>query len=131
MTDVNNCGACGTVCIPGPHVSSVACNASQCKITACNTGFVDCDGNFNTGCEVNVQTNTQNCGACGLVCPTSPCAPATCTASTCGHNTAPQGTGCGTNQACDNSGNCKLASGQTCTSGTQCATGTCSGGVCT
>jgi len=50
-TSVANCGACGVVCTPGPRVTSVACVNGACKITGCQTGWVDANGIFADGCE--------------------------------------------------------------------------------
>ena len=66
--NVNNCGSCGLVCFTGPNVSAVSCNASTCGIAACNAGFANCDGNLANGCEINTNTNHNNCGSCGHVC---------------------------------------------------------------
>jgi hypothetical protein len=32
---------------------------------SCNAGFADVDGNFNDGCEVNLNTDPANCGTVG------------------------------------------------------------------
>ena len=66
-SDGNNCGACGKVC-PGPANVQVNCNAGQCSIGGCKFGFFDCNGNAGDGCEVSLQTDAKNCGACGNVC---------------------------------------------------------------
>ena len=44
------------------------CTAGACSLT-CNTGFGNCDGMVANGCEVNLGTDRNNCGACGNVCP--------------------------------------------------------------
>src|SRR5579864_3369512 len=45
----------------------------------CPAGFADCDGNPANGCEVNLNTDSQNCGACGISCPSgSHCQNGTC-----------------------------------------------------
>ncbi len=86
MTDVNNCGACGTVC---PSLNGVAsCVAGKCQI-ACNTGFADCDAAI-PGCETNTLTSLANCGGCNLGC--SPAhATGTCSNGTCGVATCQAG----------------------------------------
>jgi len=66
--DVNNCGACRTVC-PAASVwftGSVACVASACA-PQCNPGYGNCDGNVANGCEASINTNAS-CGACGRTC---------------------------------------------------------------
>ncbi len=47
------------------HVASTQCSEGKCIISACETGFADCDGNVLTGCEVNGMTDYYNCGASG------------------------------------------------------------------
>ena len=66
-TSATNCGACGNVCA-FPNATS-GCVSGNCSIVSCNAGFSDCNGNTNDGCEVNIQSNSSNCGACGFVCP--------------------------------------------------------------
>ena len=65
-TDVNNCAACGQVCaLPN---GAAACSMSQCVLTACDSGFDDCNGMDVDGCEVNLASDGRNCGGCGQVC---------------------------------------------------------------
>lgn len=78
-TDTQNCGGCGMVCRPGPNVAGYTCSSGSCTITACTAGYSNCDNNFSTGCEVNVQTDPHNCGGCGIVCPSGQ----TCSAGAC------------------------------------------------
>ncbi len=35
---------------------------------SCEPGFANCDGNWNNGCEVNIEYDTNNCGSCGSTC---------------------------------------------------------------
>jgi hypothetical protein len=49
MSDVENCGACGTVCVQTAG-ASVRCEKGQC-IGACLEGFSDCNGDATDGCE--------------------------------------------------------------------------------
>ena|SRR5579871_6391110 len=46
----------------------VSCQNGACVETGCNMGFADCNHNINDGCEVNIATDSNNCGACGNVC---------------------------------------------------------------
>ena len=72
--DSNNCGGCGIVCSqngtqgPFPGSGGNQCIQGSCAIQSCSFGFADCDGNPNNGCEVNTQTDSNNCGACGNKC---------------------------------------------------------------
>jgi hypothetical protein len=44
------------------------CGGGVCNGT-CNAGFADCNANKQVdGCETNLNTNVNNCGACGHVC---------------------------------------------------------------
>ena len=79
-TDVQNCGTCGVVCSANNATS--ACSAGACRIAACNPGFGDCDGNASNGCETNLLTSVNNCGACGNVCSVANATPA-CSAGIC------------------------------------------------
>jgi hypothetical protein len=97
-TDVNNCGACGNVCPLVSHATTVGCASSACKVTACSAGYADCNKVFSDGCEINLTTDSSNCGACGNV--------------------------CASNRQCANS-QCLLKTGQVCTSNTQCASNVC------
>ena len=62
----NNCsgtpddGSPAVMCPPEPYVSSTSCIAGECQITSCYAGYADCNGNFNDGCEVNLN-NGSNC----------------------------------------------------------------------
>ena len=40
----------------------------QCTIKTCNAGFLDCDRDPRSGCEVKSSTDPQHCGSCGNVC---------------------------------------------------------------
>ena len=52
-TDVDNCGACGGVCILYPHSLSPTCLNGQCLFTGCEAGWDDCDADPSNGCEQN------------------------------------------------------------------------------
>ncbi len=67
-TDLANCGACGTACAPA-HAFG-ACAAGACGVAACNAGYGNCNAMANDGCEVDLTTDANNCGACGTACGT-------------------------------------------------------------
>jgi|GEM_PF-182215 len=49
--DLANCGACGEPC--SVDQGTAVCTQGACLIETCNTGFLDCDQNPDTGCEVS------------------------------------------------------------------------------
>jgi hypothetical protein len=134
-TDVDNghCGSCTTPCTIAN--GAPACAAGLCTVASCNAGFQDCDMNPKNGCEVNTQTDPNNCNACGTHC-TIPngvagCAGGACTVGTCATGfTDCDGVvsnGCETNTAGDPN-NCG-ACGKVCNLAN--ATAACTSGTCT
>jgi hypothetical protein len=83
QTDANNCGACGAVCVALNGTNS--CQSGHC-VPNCTTGWGDCDGNPNSGCETSLRTLTD-CNGCGVVCnyPNAyeSCSTGTCTLTSC------------------------------------------------
>lgn len=74
--DVGNCGACGKVC--GNQANAYGyCKEGACAI-GCNTGFGDCDGKPETGCESTLATDSNHCGACGKSCGGARCVGGQC-----------------------------------------------------
>jgi hypothetical protein len=55
-----------------------------CTMTGCNAGFDDCDGVSTNGCEVGLQNDGSNCGACGHACPGVANGIGSCTLGACG-----------------------------------------------
>jgi uncharacterized protein YjdB len=82
QTDPNNCEICGGVCPSGICTAGVCapvgpCGSAGCPVGAtCSAGVcvpTTCPGALTTcppeaACTTNVQTDSQNCGACGVVC---------------------------------------------------------------
>jgi hypothetical protein len=79
--DPKNCSACNQVCTPTPGAQSL-CIGGLCIERACPFGLMDCDGNFDNGCEASLSSDPNNCGYCGNVC-TLPNATASCVAGAC------------------------------------------------
>lgn len=65
--NVNNCGACGVVC-PAVAGGFRTCTNGVCGFV-CQFPFANCDNNPNNGCETNVLSNPNHCGACNNQCP--------------------------------------------------------------
>ena len=76
LNTISNCGTCGLVC----NFANAApvCTAGVCGISACNSGFGNCDSNPANGCETSLNT-ISNCGTCGHACAVNQ----TCTAGVC------------------------------------------------
>jgi len=80
-SDARHCGRCGNVCnLPG---AASQCTAGVCRVTTCDPGRADCDGDAANGCEVTLDANANHCGACGRACTAGPGATARCVAGSC------------------------------------------------
>jgi hypothetical protein len=76
--DPAHCGLCTTSCT-SPAGATAVCIAKTCDY-ACNAGKADCDGDATTGCEIDLMTDSANCGKCGNACTGSKtCVSGTCT----------------------------------------------------
>lgn len=68
QADPTNCSSCGNNCSAGGGAKAWACNAGKCEVTQCDVGYGDCDKDPTNKCEVDLQTDVNNCGFCGNVC---------------------------------------------------------------
>lgn len=63
--------ACGGGCPPMQNATT-SCVNNRCEWT-CNNGYVNCnfssENGISDGCEANVNSDPNNCGACAAVCP--------------------------------------------------------------
>ncbi len=115
MTDINNCGGCGTVCS-----SPETCINGDCRCAIVEQAA--CDGRC-----VNTESDDDNCGRCGNACeaPTH-CVQGDCHCLTSGHTVC--------NGACVdrmiNNANCGSC-GNECTGATTCVGGACTNPACT
>lgn len=141
LSDPNNCGGCGVACGMGAN-GQMGCQMGVCSLTACNAGFANCDGNSANGCEVNVQTDVNNCGGCGFRCnlanANGGCSNGTCVIASCNIGFADcdgnSANGCETHVQTDvnNCGACgtvcRTANGTPACTNAQCAIATCNAG---
>ena len=81
-TDLGHCGTCDNACSDVYPNSDVTCVSGTCEMGACNLGFADCNGNQADGCEVDLNADPDNCGACASVCDLSN-ASAACNSGNC------------------------------------------------
>jgi hypothetical protein len=79
-SDPESCGACGRRCPPVKN-GIPACAAGVCGST-CNTGFGECDADPASGCETELRTSAEHCGACGHACRSGGCRAGLCTPET-------------------------------------------------
>lgn len=71
--DPKNCGACRALCdTAGGHTTSATCNQGSCDLT-CEPDWANCDGHAPNGCESNLKTHGDTCGACGQSCQGGTC----------------------------------------------------------
>ncbi len=139
-SDVANCGRCANPCPNRTGASGPVCAMGACRFM-CSPGRADCDGDAETGCEVDTRASVTHCGACERACPTPAHATPTCTAGNCGFTCEPgfgdcdgdPANGCeaelaATVEHCGRCGNrCNLAGGTAACVGGQCVIAACGG----
>jgi len=89
-SDPENCGDCGRVCRP-EHATAATCAAGQCGYARCTSGFADCDGDQENGCEQPVASDPLNCGFCGNQCRPANASGANCSNGKCNYATCAAG----------------------------------------
>ena len=90
VNDPIHCGSCTNNCnVSVKHASGATCGGATCTYTACDTGFLDCDGDRNDGCEVDPTMDAKHCGTCATDCTVSTVnvVAASCTTGACGYMT--------------------------------------------
>ncbi len=65
-SDAEHCGVCENLC--AFDNASASCSGGSCQIGDCAEGFDDCDTLRSTGCETNLLTDLEHCGACRSLC---------------------------------------------------------------
>jgi hypothetical protein len=74
-----NDGTCGACAFAG---GIATCQAGRCALASCKSGFANCNGRAEDGCETNLATDPAHCGACGKTCAASEvCSPSGCTSN--------------------------------------------------
>ncbi|HEY4106710.1 MAG TPA: hypothetical protein VGM44_22575, partial [Polyangiaceae bacterium] len=91
-TDVDCGGSSCPACVPGQHCKLPTdcaggdCTGGLCTLT-CLDGKGNCDGDASNGCETNLKTDADHCGACETPCSlphaTAACTGGSCTIATC------------------------------------------------
>ena len=102
-TAVNHCGGCNAPC-SNDNVNTRHCDGGECKPT-CDQDYGDCngphDGSNDDGCETNISTDEDNCGACDNEC-NLPHANEVCQQGICGIQSCQSGWGdCTTAAGCE------------------------------
>ncbi|MGD0680396.1 MAG: hypothetical protein ABSC94_33915, partial [Polyangiaceae bacterium] len=84
-TTTANCGSCGNACSTAD--ATEACSSTiagyECSVVSCTAGYQDCDHSAANGCEVDIETNANDCGGCGKACTTVNGTKETCQAGAC------------------------------------------------
>lgn len=131
-TSAAHCGACGKACA-GPSHTTMKCEASECKVSACDMGWANCNSMDADGCETDIATKVETCGGCATPCTiangTGACDAGKCKVATCaaGFDDCDKNPANGCEAALnttDHCGMCGLKCAPTNAVGT-CATGTC------
>lgn len=65
--DEQNCGGCGNRCLYQNGVG--VCSGGNCFLSSCLTGYDDCNNNPADGCEIDLDSDVNNCGFCFNQCP--------------------------------------------------------------
>jgi len=84
--DPYNCGACGLTCpMAANGMGREACRLGHCTLD-CPSGFADCDGRADNGCETMISADPRNCGGCNVQCDLAigqPCVNGACALEPC------------------------------------------------
>jgi hypothetical protein len=88
--DLSTCDPCSF-----PHATPI-CSDTGCAMGQCELGFLHCSDVPTDGCEVNANTDTANCGACGVDCGSGSCSQGTCVCA--------DGSQCGPGVGCSHGG---------------------------
>jgi hypothetical protein len=134
-------GTCGTACTgsgagtcPTVTNATATCNTDGTCSYACATGWGNCDNTVATnGCNIDLQNDINNCGACSSACSNSHIPSPVCVAGSCAGHCADGYVDCNNNRQSDGcemaASNTSCCGGAACSAGTTCydngSTGTC------
>jgi len=139
--DPNHCGGCGDSCSTN-HVPTPVCSGGNCT-GGCEPGFADCLNDKRVdGCETELDTDPDHCGACGDACSDNHMDTVVCSDGNCTGNCAvgfsdcvngKRADGCETNTSSDtsNCGGCGSGCSSDNVEGLTCDDGVCSGSCAT
>ena len=82
QADAMHCGGCGVTCALAPDAATMACRSGRCEVGTCEPGFGDCNRRVADGCERDVSSDLDHCGACNNFCVPSD-VPVSCDAGAC------------------------------------------------
>ncbi len=69
LRELDNCGRCGQRCYGANALTS--CTSGACDVVSCSWQYGDCDLDPFNGCEEDLSSNRERCGACDDACPAS------------------------------------------------------------
>lgn len=81
-SSVSSCGSSCTACVAPAHSTSTCDSTKGCGYT-CVSGYADCNGKADDGCEADL-TNPKTCGGCTTSCPVPTDGVASCSGGLCG-----------------------------------------------
>jgi len=85
LKTLDHCSACDTPC--ARDNAAATCETGTCTFVGCNTNYGNCDANTANGCETDLRTTVNHCGACGEGCSldhaVEGCANSACTIVSC------------------------------------------------
>jgi len=88
LTSLGHCGACDSPCTF--ENAQAMCDAGVCSMGPCDENWGDCDEDPDTGCETDLSTSLDHCGACDHACSfdhaSGSCSAGSCVLDSCDEN---------------------------------------------
>ena len=121
-------GCTDTGCAPcsAPGATGLRCDPGKCRVSGCEEGFDDCDGDASNGCETDL-TRPTSCGSCTRNCPTEAkfCDKGQCAASCSPGTTECSGSCADLQKSSIHCGDCATRCGATANGAGACNSGKC------